>query len=209
MTSRDWATVRVISGDVTAIRKALDEDVIFRQDGSAIIELDEINWLDTDAIIKADPDATWIAYVGPCAEEGNACYIYHEGTLVAGSHVDSEPVIPINSGHVSDAFAVAALAIEMAAVSAADREARRVVVNPNQNREFHYLVSVEVDDSGAVVPGTAYVDAESTQPDNVWNPKIEDWERAEDSGQDVNACDYLVAVLNKGQGRWNPPKELR
>ena len=208
MTSRDWATVRVISGDVAAIRKALDESVIFRMDDVAVIELDEVNWLDTAAIIEADPDATWIAYVGPAAEEGNACYIYHEGTLVAGAHIDSEPVVPVDSGHVSDAFALAAMSIEM--LERADRRAvRTAVVNPNQNREFHYLVSVEVDDSGAVVPGTAYVDAESTQPDNVWNPKVEDWERAEDSDQDVNACDYLVAVLNKGQGRWNPPKELR
>ena len=83
-----------------------------------------------------------------------------------------------------------------------------VYVNPDKNREFHYLVSVEVDAKGDVVPGTAYVDAESTPRDNVWNPKTEDWERAEDSDQDVNACDYLVAVLNKGQGRWNPPKGL-
>jgi len=59
MTARGTATLRIVCGDIDALRDAVGDYLGYEDDTTPanVIDLDDVKWLDTHALIDADPAA--------------------------------------------------------------------------------------------------------------------------------------------------------
>lgn len=100
MSARGSAVIHITAGDKTALRAAVDDRISGYNDDPDTPEtiwLDDVNWLDTAALIAADPAARSYAACDSGCEESNILHMYADGEHAISRHLDTELVIPADA----------------------------------------------------------------------------------------------------------------
>ncbi len=95
MTARGTATLRILSGDIDALRDAVADYLGYEDDTAPNneIDLDDVNWLDADALIAADPQAVWFAVCSSECEDANLLHMYADHDYLVGDHINGRLVV--------------------------------------------------------------------------------------------------------------------
>lgn len=97
MSARGPVVIYVKSGDTAALRAAVSDYLSGYNDDAndhAIIHLEDVNWLNTDALIAANPTAVWYAACDTDCEDSNVLFMYADSELAASHHLRDDLVIP-------------------------------------------------------------------------------------------------------------------
>jgi len=97
MTARGTATLRIVCGDIDALRDAVGDYLGYEDDTTPanVIDLDDVNWLDAHALIDADPTAIWYATCSSECEDANLLHMYADENHLIGNHIDGQLVVNV------------------------------------------------------------------------------------------------------------------
>lgn len=96
MSARGSATINIVYGDYDAILSAVADYVDpYNEATPTTIFLNEVNTPDIDRIVAADPNAKWAFVCDRDCEAYNEMWLYENGVVTLGMHIQEEPVVSI------------------------------------------------------------------------------------------------------------------